>query len=75
VHISIPGQTACYQLDDMKERFLTSILHLRSLTKAKETVTTYQVLIDMITAGASKLDPAQLAAAGGKALFNAYTGL
>lgn len=37
-----------YSLEEMKERFLSSILQLRSLTKARETISTYQTLIDMI---------------------------
>lgn len=75
VFISHPDrQTECYTLEEMKEPFLSSILHLRSLTKAKETLSTYQRLIDMLTAGVSKLEPTQLAAAGGRVLLGVYTG-
>lgn len=76
VFISRPDRPVeCYTLEEMKEPFLSSILHLRSLTKAKETLSTYQRLIDMLTTGASKLDPAQLAAAGGRVLLGVYTGI
>lgn len=76
VFISRPDRPVdCYTLEEMKEPFLSSILHLRSLAKAKETLSTYQRLIDMLTTGASKLDPAQLAAAGGRVLLGVYTGI
>jgi hypothetical protein len=64
-----------YKLDEMKERFLSSILQLRSLTKAKETISAYQSLIELLTNGVSKLDPTQLAAAGGRVLLSVYTGM
>lgn len=57
----------CYKLEEMKEKFLSSVLQLRSLTKAKETLSIYQTLIDMISIGASKLGSAQLATKAGKA--------
>lgn len=76
LYISHPDrQTECYALEEMKEPFLSSILQMRSLSKSKETLSTYQRLIDMLTTGASKLDPAQLAAAGGRVLLGVYTGL
>ena len=76
VLISYPDRpTEYYKLDEMKERFLSSILQLRSLTKAKETISVYQSLVEMLTNGVSKLDPTQLAAAGVRAAITACTGI
>lgn len=65
----------CYSLDEMKDRFLSSVLHLRSLTKAKETVSTYQAIIDTLSTGVSCLDPSALAGVGFRAAITAYTGM
>lgn len=76
VFISHPTrERAPYTLEEMKEKFLSSILQLRSLAKAKETLSTYQTVIEMLRTGVNKIDPTQLAAAGGRVLLGACTGL
>ncbi len=56
LYISHPDrQTEGYTLDEIKESFLFSIIQMRSLSKSKKTLSTYQRLIDMLTTGAGKL--------------------
>lgn len=65
----------CYTVSEMKEKFLSSILQLRSLNKAKETLSTYQSLINMLRSGIEGIDPRAVAAAGANVAFKVCTGL
>ncbi len=74
--ISHPAREGeCYTVPEMQEKFLSSILQLRSLNKAKETLSAYGKLIEMLRAGVEGIDPKALAAAGGRAVFKVYTGV
>jgi hypothetical protein len=76
LYISHPKRSnECYLLEEMKERFLSSVLQLRSLTKAKETISMYQSVIDMLSTRVERKDLSALATAGIKAAFTAYTGM
>lgn len=69
------GDNECYGIDEMKEKFLSSILQLRSLRKAEETVSTYQRIVEMLKTGVGSIDPSALASSGVRAAINACTGI
>ncbi|QOL19619.1 hypothetical protein [Candidatus Bodocaedibacter vickermanii] len=74
--ISHPERVGGYYIvPEMQKKFLSSILQLRSLNKAKETLSTYQSLINMLRSGIEGIDPRAVAAAGANVAFKVCTGL
>lgn len=67
-------QRGCYTVSEMQPKILFSILQLRSLNKAKEPLSAYQSLINMLRSGIEGIDPRAVAAASANVAFKVCTG-